>query len=153
MEIVRRSPTVIVDAAHNPAGMAASLDALTEAFSFTGLIGILAVSEDKDVPAILDQLEPVVTELVVTANSSSRSMAPAKLLELAGPVFGPDRVRAADRLDDAIEIAVGLADEGVTDSEGGLGSTGVLITGSVITAGDARVLLAAGPGSPGGGAR
>jgi dihydrofolate synthase/folylpolyglutamate synthase len=153
MEVVRRSPTVIVDAAHNPAGMAASLDALTEAFSFTGLIGILAVSEDKDVPAILDQLEPVVTELVVTANSSSRSMAPAKLLELAGPVFGPDRVRAADRLDDAIEIAVGLADEGVTDSEGGLGSTGVLITGSVITAGDARVLLAAGPGSPGGGAR
>ena len=153
MEIVRRSPTVIVDAAHNPAGMAASLDALTEAFSFTGLIGILAVSEDKDVPAILDQLEPVVTELVVTANSSSRSMAPAKLLELASPVFGPDRVRAADRLDDAIEIAVGLADEGVTDSEGGLGSTGVLITGSVITAGDARVLLAAGPGSPGGGAR
>ena len=153
MEIVRRSPTVIVDAAHNPAGMAASLDALTEAFSFTGLIAILAVSEDKDVPAILDQLEPVVTELVVTANSSSRSMAPAKLLELAGPVFGPDRVRAADRLDDAIEIAVGLADEGVTDSEGGLGSTGVLITGSVITAGDARVLLAAGPGSPGGGAR
>jgi len=153
MEIVRRSPTVIVDAAHNPAGMAASLDALTEAFSFTGLIGILAVSEDKDVPAILDQLEPVVTELVVTANSSSRSMAPAELLELASPVFGPDRVRAADRLDDAIEIAVGLADEGVTDSEGGLGSTGVLITGSVITAGDARVLLAAGPGSPGGGAR
>jgi dihydrofolate synthase/folylpolyglutamate synthase len=80
-------------------------------------------------------------------------MAPAKLLELASTVFGPDRVRAADRLDDAIEIAVGLADEGVTDSEGGLGSTGVLITGSVITAGDARVLLAAGPGSPGGGAR
>jgi len=153
LEVVRRSPTVIVDSAHNPAGMAASLEALTEAFSFTGLIGILAVSEDKDVPAILDQLEPVVTELVVTANSSSRSMAPAKLLELASPVFGPDRVRAADRLDDAIEIAVGLADEGVTDSEGGLGSTGVLITGSVITAGDARVLLAAGPGSPGGGAR
>jgi dihydrofolate synthase/folylpolyglutamate synthase len=133
--------------------MAASLDALTEAFSFTGLIGILAVSEDKDVPAILDQLEPFVTELVVTANSSTRSMAPAKLLELASTVFGPDRVRVAERLDDAIEIAVGLADEGVTDTEGGLGSTGVLITGSVITAGDARVLLAAGPGGPGGGAR
>jgi dihydrofolate synthase/folylpolyglutamate synthase len=73
-------------------------------------------------------------------------MAPAKLAELASTVFGPDRVRAADRLDDAIEIAVGLADEAVTDAEGGLGSTGVLITGSVITAGDARVLLAAGPG-------
>jgi len=50
LEVVRRSPTVIVDAAHNPAGMAASMDALAEAFPFTDLIGILAVSEDKDVP-------------------------------------------------------------------------------------------------------
>ena len=104
LEIVRRSPTVIVDAAHNPAGMAASLDALTEAFSFTDLVGILAVSEDKDVPAILDQLEPVVTELVVTANSSSRSMDPAKLrswpARCSGPTGcgrGPARRRDRDR--------------------------------------------------------
>ena len=132
---------VIVDAAHNPAGMAASMDALAEAFPFTDLIGILAVSEDKDVPAILDQLEPAVSELVVTCNSSTRSMAPAKLAELAGAIFGPDRVRQADRLDDAIEIAVGLADDAA--AAGALpGGSGILITGSVITAGDARLLLA-----------
>jgi folylpolyglutamate synthase/dihydrofolate synthase len=144
LEIVRRSPTVIVDSAHNPAGMAASTDALSEAFTFSELIAILAVSEDKDVPAILDQLEPIVSELVVTANSSPRSMAPAKLAELAEAVFGPDRVRQADRLDGAIEIAVGLADDAsaVVEESGGLpGSAGVLITGSVITAGDARQLL------------
>ena len=143
LEVVRRSPTVIVDAAHNPAGMAASMDALAEAFPFTDLIGILAVSEDKDVPAILDQLEPAVSELVVTCNSSTRSMAPAKLAELAGAIFGPDRVRQADRLDDAIEIAVGLADDAA--AAGALpGGSGILITGSVITAGDARLLLAPG---------
>jgi dihydrofolate synthase/folylpolyglutamate synthase len=154
LEIVRRSPTVIVDSAHNPAGMAASLDALTEAFSFASLIGILAVSEDKDVPAILDQLEPVVAELVVTANSSARSMDAAKLAELATAVFGPDRVRTADRLDDAIEIAVGLADDAAAADDTELpGSTGILITGSVITAGDARVLLTAAPPAPGGGPR
>ena len=85
----------------------------------------------------------------MTGNSSPRSMPAGQLAELAGRSFGPDRVHAADRLDDAIEIAVGLADEGATDSEGGLGSPGVLITGSVVTAGDARVLLAAGPGSRG----
>jgi folylpolyglutamate synthase/dihydrofolate synthase len=144
LEIVRRSPTVIVDAAHNPAGMAASTDALTEAFAFSELIAILAVSEDKDVPAILDQLEPIVSELVVTGNSSPRSMAPAKLAELAEAVFGPDRVRGADRLDSAIEIAVGLADDAsavVEEAGGQPGSAAVLITGSVITAGDARQLL------------
>jgi dihydrofolate synthase/folylpolyglutamate synthase len=150
LEIVRRSPTVIVDAAHNPAGMAASMEALTEAFTFTDLVGILAVSEDKDVPAILDQLEPAVSELVVTCNSSPRSMAPAKLAELAGAVFGPDRVRQASRLDDAIEIAVGLADAAAAAAEAAgtrsAGGCGILVTGSVITAGDARLLLApAGP--------
>lgn len=146
LEIVRRSPTVIVDAAHNPAGMAASMEALTEAFTFTDLVGILAVSEDKDVPAILDQLEPAVSELVVTCNSSPRSMNPAKLAELAAAVFGPDRVRQAGWLDDAIEIAVGLADDAAAAAEAAgtlpAGGCGILITGSVITAGDARLLLA-----------
>ena len=45
----------------------------------------------------------------------------------------------ADRLDDAIETAVALADEAVAET--GPGTGGVLITGSVITAGDARRLL------------
>jgi dihydrofolate synthase/folylpolyglutamate synthase len=141
LEIVRRSPVVIVDAAHNPAGMAASVAALTEAFTFTDLIAILAISEDKDVPGILDELEPIVTHLIVTANSSRRSMPAAILGELAVAAFGPDRVTVAARLDDAIETGVALADDADAAAQGGPGSSGVLITGSVITAGDARVLL------------
>jgi dihydrofolate synthase / folylpolyglutamate synthase len=149
LEVVRRSPLVIVDAAHNPAGMAATVTALSEAFTLADLIAILAVSEDKDVPGILDELEPVVSELVVTANSSPRSADPGKLAEMAGAVFGPDRVRAVARLDDAIELAVELADEADARSSGaGGGVPGaalVLITGSVVTAGDARLLLTHAP--------
>jgi dihydrofolate synthase / folylpolyglutamate synthase len=142
LEIIRRSPLVMVDSAHNPGGMAASMAALTEAFTFAELIAILAVSEDKDVPGILGELEPVATRLVVTGNSSTRCMDPAALGELAGGIFGPERVSVTSRLDDAIELAVGLADE--ADAASGPGSAGVLITGSVITAGDARLLLGAG---------
>jgi dihydrofolate synthase / folylpolyglutamate synthase len=155
LEVVRRSPVVIVDSAHNPGGMAASVAALTEAFSFTDLIAIIAVAEDKDVAGILDELEPVVAHLVVTANSSPRSMAPAALGEVASTVLGPDRVTVVERLDDAIELAVTLADEADAAAEGGPGKAGVLVTGSVITAGDARVLLsdrggnARGPGESG----
>jgi dihydrofolate synthase / folylpolyglutamate synthase len=149
LEVLRRSPVVIVDSAHNPAGMAATVTALTEAFTLTDLIAILAVSEDKDVPGILDELEPVVSELVVTANSSPRSADPGKLAEMAGAVFSPDRVRAVARLDDAIELAVELADEADARSAGaggGLPGTAlVLITGSVVTAGDARLLLTHAP--------
>ena len=142
LEVLRRSPTVIADAAHNPAGMGATVQALTEAFEFNTLIGVLAVSEDKDVMAVLDELEPVVSELVVSSNSSPRSMPGLMLAEMAIEVFGEDRVRTADRIDDAIETAMILADEASSGDEDVLGSAGVLITGSVVTAGDARALLA-----------
>jgi dihydrofolate synthase / folylpolyglutamate synthase len=162
MEVVRRSPVTIVDVAHNPAGMAAVMEAVAEAFNFTRLVCVFAVSEDKDVPGILDMLEPFADDLVVTVNSSPRSMEVAKLAELATSVFGPDRVHAAARLDEAIDIAVALADElSPQDSTSGRlvpGASGVLITGSVITVGDAKALLAparpqewsqsAGPGEP-----
>jgi folylpolyglutamate synthase/dihydropteroate synthase len=148
LEVVRHSPVVIVDAAHNPAGMAATVAALEEAFSFSTLIAIVAVSADKDIPGILDQLEPVAARLVATSNSSGRAMDPADLAEQAEAVFGPDRIAVADRLDDAIEIGVELADEadadggtGGPDGMGGLGGAIVLITGSVVTAGEARMLL------------
>ena len=140
LEVVRRSPVVILDAAHNPAGMEAAMEALTEAFTFAAVIGVLAVSEDKDVAGILDQMEPVISELVVTRNSSDRSMEPDKLAELAASVFGAERVHVARRLDDALELGVGLADD--ASGEEGLTLTGVLVTGSVVTAGDARLLLA-----------
>jgi dihydrofolate synthase/folylpolyglutamate synthase len=140
LEIVRRSPVVVVDSAHNPAGMAATVAALEEAVSFTELIAIVAVSEDKDVPGILDQLEPVAARMVATSNSSGRSMAADDLAELAEPVFGADRISVAEHLDDAIEIGVTLADEADANGDGRGGAV-VLITGSVMTAGQARSLL------------
>lgn len=140
LEVLRRSPTVIADAGHNPAGMAATLEALTESFDFSRVIGVVAVSADKDLDGLLAELEPVLSEIVVTTNSSPRSMQPGELAEVAREVFGEDRVLVRDRLDDAIEAAVGLADEQVGEELPG--SAAVLVTGSVVTAGDARRLLA-----------
>jgi dihydrofolate synthase/folylpolyglutamate synthase len=158
LEIVRRSPVVLVDAAHNPAGMAATAAALGESFGPAEVIAVLAVSADKDVAGILDELEPAAAAVVATRNSSPRSMDPDELAELAAGIFGPDRVHVAARLDDAIDSAVGLADDaaaaiagplaGLMTGEQDLGQAAagsvVLITGSVITAGDARLLLTRG---------
>ena len=91
--------------------MAATTQALTESFSFDRIIGVVAVLEDKDVAGVLDELEPVLSEIVVTANSSPRSMPADELAELARDIFGDDRVHVEQRLDDAIEAAVALADE------------------------------------------
>jgi dihydrofolate synthase/folylpolyglutamate synthase len=135
LEIVRRGPTVVLDAAHNPGGMEATVDAVTEAFGFTRLIAVVAAMGDKDVDALLELLEPIVEELVVTRNSSPRSMTAEDLAARAESVFGADRVHEVERLDDAIDTAIGLADQG--DEIG----SGVLITGSVVTVGEARLLL------------
>ena len=148
LEIVRRSPVVILDAAHNPAGMAATVAALEESFTFSDLIVIAAISADKDAAGILDQLEPVATQLIATGNASGRALPAAELAETAEVIFGPDRVSTVPRLDEAIEVAVRLADEADADNPdgpGGPGGAAVLITGSVVTAGDARVLLTRGP--------
>ncbi|MFC4561243.1 bifunctional folylpolyglutamate synthase/dihydrofolate synthase [Nocardiopsis mangrovi] len=136
LEIVRTGPTVLVDAAHNPAGMAASAAAVEEDFGFTRLVGVLAVMADKDIEGILEPLEPLLDEVVVTRNSSHRSLAPDDLAAAAAAVFGPDRVRTAARMDDAIDTALALAEE-----HGEPSGAGVLITGSVVTAGDAAHLI------------
>ena len=93
---------------------------------------------------VLEELEPALSDIVVTTNSSPRSMPAAELAELAIEIFGEDRVQVAERLDDAIDLAASIAD--VFDAEAvarGLpGGAAVLVTGSVVTAGDAQLLLA-----------
>lgn len=138
LEVVRRGPTVLVDAAHNPGGIQATLEAVHESFDFPTLIAVMAVFEDKDVQTMLELMEPMTDQLVVTRNSSPRSMEPSELAALAEEIFGSDRVHLADRLDEAIDLGVGLA-----DAAGEFDGAGVLITGSVVTAGDARLLLKA----------
>jgi dihydrofolate synthase/folylpolyglutamate synthase len=138
LEVVRTSPTVLVDAAHNPHGMQATVEALADAFSFTHLVGVVACLNDKDVRSMLEVLEPAVASVVVTQNGSPRALPVDELRELAEEVLGEDRVRVEDRLDDALDTAVALA-----DAEGEYGGSGVLVTGSVVTAGEARTLLAA----------
>lgn len=138
LEVVRRGPTVLVDAAHNPAGAQVLADSLEEAFGFNRLVGLVAVLADKDADGILGALEPVLDEVVVSRTSSPRSIPPDELGEIATDVFGEDRVHVRDRLDDALDTAIGLAEAG------GQVGAGVLATGSVTMAADVRLLLRAG---------
>ena len=138
LEVVRTSPTVLIDAAHNPHGMAATVAALGDAFSFTHLVAVVACLADKDVRTMLEILDPAVSSIVVTENTSPRRMPVGQLREIAEEVFGPERVTVEERLDDALDTAMGIA-----DSESEYGGSGVLVTGSVVTAGEARTLLRA----------
>ncbi|MGI8418980.1 MAG: bifunctional folylpolyglutamate synthase/dihydrofolate synthase [Nakamurella sp.] len=142
LERVRTSPTILVDAAHNPHGATALAAALQSDYHFARLVGVLAVMRDKDATGILEALVGVLDEVVVTVNSSPRSMPAEELADLAREVFGDQRVQVADRMDDAIVLAVDMAETGSSDgaSENGPYGTGIIVTGSVVSAGDGRSL-------------
>jgi dihydrofolate synthase/folylpolyglutamate synthase len=140
LEVVRVAPTVIVDAAHNPHGMRATVAAVGEEFDLRRLVGVVGMLSDKDAQAILQVLEPVLDEVVITQNSSLRALPADELAAIAVAGFGAERVTVEPRLDDAIEAAVRLAEQ---SPDGVLSGSGVLITGSVVTAGEARTLLGA----------
>jgi dihydrofolate synthase / folylpolyglutamate synthase len=140
LERVRTAPAVLVDAAHNPHGARALAAALTDEFGFRRLVGVVAVLRDKDVTGMLEALEPVLDEVVVTQNGSPRALDVDELAAVAVGVFGGERVTVETRLDDAIEQAVQMAEE--VDEEGAsLAGGGVVVTGSVVTAGEARLLF------------
>ena len=138
LEVVRRSPTIVLDAAHNPHGAEATAAALDDSFSFSPLVGVVGVMGDKDVEGVLAAFEPHLEHLVVTQSSSDRSMRARRLAEVAVPIFGEDRVTIVPDLADAIDAAAALVEGGSADS---LSTGAVLVTGSVVTVGEARVLL------------
>ncbi len=140
LEVVRRSPTIVLDAAHNPHGAEACAAALEEYFAFDPLIGVIGVMSDKDYEGVLAAFEPILAHVVVTQNSTDRAMPAEALAQAARSVFGEDRVTVVPRLADAIDRAAALAEAGGAFSDS-ISAGAVLVTGSVITVGEARALL------------
>lgn len=136
LERVRTSPTTFIDAAHNPHGAKALGAALDRDFDFARLIGVLSIFADKDATGILTALEPYLTEVVITQNSSPRALDAYELAETARGIYGEERVHVAEDLPGAYAQAVELAEDAEVQS-----GSGIIITGSVVTAGDARAMF------------
>lgn len=140
LEVVRRSPTIVLDAAHNPHGAEAAAAALEDSFTFDPLVGVVGVMGDKDPEGILAAFEPHMNHVVVTQNSTPRAMPAEALAVVARDVFGEDRVTVVPDLAAAIDHATTLAEAGQAFS-GGVGAGAALVTGSVITVGEARAMI------------
>ena len=138
LEILHRDPTVIVDAAHNPHGTRALANTLKTEFDFESIFCVLAILGEKDVAGVLYELEPVIDRLVVTQSSSPRALDVETLYELALKVFGADRVYKELNLINAITYA---SEQVTLLNQVSEGVSAVVITGSVVTAGEARTIL------------
>lgn len=137
-EIIMRNPTVIIDAAHNPHGATSLKRTIAEEFDFDAVIGVIAPMGDKDVTGILEELEGVISRVIVSRNSSHRSAPVEELFDNAREVFGSERVAREETLDTAVATAIQEARvaNAVQDS-----NVAVVITGSVVTAGEARSIV------------
>lgn len=132
MQVVRHSPTIIVDAAHNPAGAATLREAVESSFGFARIAGVYAAMGDKDVEGVLSEVEPFIDHLVVTQMPGERAADIARLAEIAEEVFGPDRVDVRESLADAVDRAAEIAEAGAEPAD----RSGVLVFGSVMLAGE-----------------
>ncbi len=135
-EVLHRDPTIIIDAAHNPHGAKAITETIQNEFTFDEVIGVVAAMGDKDVQGALVEFEKVMDSIIVTKNSSSRSMPVAEIEKIATSIFGADRVFAADNLEEAIEKAIKDSVRPLSED-----TLGILITGSVVTVGEARTIV------------
>jgi dihydrofolate synthase / folylpolyglutamate synthase len=140
LEIIRRSPMILLDAAHNPHGAESTAAALEDSFAFSPLIGVIGVMADKEVEGVLAAFEPHLAHVVCTQNSTARALPAVELAAVAREVFGEDRVSVTPRLGDAIDEATTLAEAGGAVGSS-IGSGAVLVTGSVVTVGEARAML------------
>jgi dihydrofolate synthase/folylpolyglutamate synthase len=140
LEVMRRNPTVIIDAAHNHHGALALREALSEEFAFDRIIAIVAILGDKDVTSFLSELVNIVDEVIITENTSPRAMPTEELFKIAIDIFESEQVSSASSIARAIELAIDKASHPTQ-------TVGILVTGSVITVGQARALLKRGESS------
>ena len=135
-EVVHRDPTIILDAAHNPHGAKALAETLRSEFNFDEIIAVVGVFGDKDAAGIFKELEPIVDHVIVTQSSSERAMASSEVEKIASSVFGVDRVYEVQDLFQAIDKAINDSVRPLSEA-----TVGIIITGSVVTVGQARTYL------------
>ena len=83
-ELVREAPAVVVDGAHNVASMEVLSKALADIFPSHDLVVVFGAYRDKDLPAMLGQLQDLDPLLIATKSNSPRAGSTATIREAAG---------------------------------------------------------------------
>ena len=128
LERVARDPDIILDGAHNPAGVRALAAYIRRFFADRKVWIVYATMRDKSVDEIGETLLPAAQEVILTQVDSERALRPEAMREMFS---SHPRLRTAPRLEQALEIVrAEAAPEDV-----------VFITGSLYLVGEARPLF------------
>jgi dihydrofolate synthase/folylpolyglutamate synthase len=105
LQVISKSPRIILDAAHNPHGAASLASALENSFGLPHVVGVVSILSEKDAEGILKHLETVMAEIIITKSTSVRAADTQELAAIARAVFGEDRVSVEDDFRDALSLA------------------------------------------------
>lgn len=126
MDWIEGVPPILIDGAHNPAGMAAMVSSARALIGSRHCVAVFAGMRNKDVRSMAARLRELTADIVVTAPAVERATPPADLADL----FDPPAAIATD-----VESALRLARQRA-------GHDGVVVVcGSLYLAGEALGLL------------
>ncbi|HJX34752.1 MAG TPA: folylpolyglutamate synthase/dihydrofolate synthase family protein [Desulfatiglandales bacterium] len=125
LHLISKNPLIVLDGAHNPAGIRELAEAVEKAFSYNRIILIIGIMKDKDIVNMISTLVPMADYIICTNPDYYRSAEPSDLMKIA---YAYSRhVESVPVISKAIERAKKMA--GPRDM--------ILITGSLFTIGEA----------------
>jgi dihydrofolate synthase/folylpolyglutamate synthase len=125
LEILRESPYLVVDGAHNPYAMRSLIDSVEEIFPYRNLIVVFGASKDKDIPRLIEIIAPAVDILIITRALNPRACTPWEIVEEAKEER-ISKIKVVEHPVKAVELALKMADNGDM----------ILVTGSFYLVGD-----------------
>ncbi|MBQ2245617.1 MAG: bifunctional folylpolyglutamate synthase/dihydrofolate synthase, partial [Selenomonadales bacterium] len=127
LEILSETPTILLDGAHNLAGVTALRASLDELFPNKKILFLLGILQDKDVKGMAEVLVRKCDDVVITWPLSERAASP----ETVARYISASHVETVERIEDGIERVKALSDD---DSV-------ICIAGSFYLVGRAREVL------------
>ena len=128
MEIISEQPLIVLDGAHNPAGMQMLKKTLQEDFGYDRLILVLGILRDKDIQEMISSIVSICDVIIVTKSENIRACEPEKLKEIVEDLRFSKSLFVEDSLTQAVDLAKRIASD--TDL--------ICISGSLFTVGEAR---------------
>jgi dihydrofolate synthase/folylpolyglutamate synthase len=115
---------------------------MDEAFDLTDVTVVLGMFADKDPHGVLEYVHRFADRVIVTQTLSERAMDTDDLAAAAEEWFDADDVTVAATVKDALMWALDLADTAEA-AAGERARAGIVVTGSLLTVAEARILMGA----------
>jgi dihydrofolate synthase/folylpolyglutamate synthase len=126
LQVVSKDPLVVLDGAHNPAGMASLTAALDQSFNSPKTLGLVAMLADKDLSGTIAEMAKAFDQVICTQPASPRGLPAAELAQICED-YGIEVLAVEPSVSAAYKLANRLAAEE---------KAALVVTGSLYLIGD-----------------